>query len=161
MPFNVDPYLEPMFTGDMLTLSNFDTKPFYVPSLGIWVKSNEHLYNMYKTLIQSERDEVLAANTPGKAKSIGRRVTLRPGWDNGIRLRAMQTGLLAKFADPDMRAFLDSTGDMHLIETNRWHDSYFGTCIGGGRTPCLPRCAQPGQNVLGELLMALRCRTLT
>lgn len=160
MPFNIDPYLEPMFTKDMIALSNFDETAFYVPSLGIWVKSNEHLYNMYKTLIQTERDKVLAADSPGKAKGIGRRVTLRPGWDNGVRLRAMQTGLLTKFAVPELREVLDSTGTLHLIETNRHHDSTWGHCIGGGRTPCKPRCAHPGQNMLGELLMALRCRTL-
>lgn len=160
MPSDVDPYRSPMFTGDLIALSNFDTTPFWVPSLGVTVKSNEHLFNAYKTLDSVERARVLDAGTPGQAKAVGRRVTLRPGWDEGVRVRAMQTGLLAKFAVPELRAVLDGTGTMALVETNRWHDNFWGDCIGGGRTPCKPECALPGQNLLGELLMALRCRSL-
>lgn len=115
-----------MFTGDLLALSNFDVTPFFVPSLGITVKSNEHLFNAYKTLDPVERQRVLDAGTPGQAKGIGRRVTLRPGWDEGVRVRAMQTGLLAKSAVPELRAVLDSTGTMRLVETNRWHDGTWG-----------------------------------
>lgn len=152
-----------MFTGDLTALSNFDTTPFHVPSLGVTVKSNEHLFNALKFTDLDYRAYVLDAPTPGEAKRRGRtrKQPLRPGWDTGGRVRAMQTGLLAKFADPVLRAVLDSTDDRLLIETNRWHDTFWGTCIGGGRTPCRPDCALPGKNMLGELLMALRCRNLT
>lgn len=152
-----------MFSGPLRALSNFDTTPFYVPSLGITVKSNEHLFNAYKFLDPKFRQFVLDAPTPGEAKRRGGPRgggQLRPGWDEGVRVRAMQTGLLAKFAVPELWDVLARTGTMRLVETNRWHDGFWGDCVGHGRTPCKPECALPGKNMLGELLMALRCRAL-
>lgn len=162
MPSNVSPFEQPQFEGDLAVLSNFDMTPFFVPSLNRQVKSNEHLFNMFKFEDPAYREHVLAAPTPGVAKSRGRsrKVPIRAGWDAGLRVRAMQTGLLAKFAVPELAAVLAATEDMLLIETNRHHDVFWGHCLGGGRTPCRPECSLPGKNMLGELLMALRCRSL-
>lgn len=153
-----------MFTGELAWASNFDTTPFLVPSWGVVVKSNEHFFNAAKTLDPTERQWVLDAPTPMVAKRRGNSAppdfTLRPGWDTGWRVRTMQTGLLAKFALPQMAERLAATGTMALVETNRWHDNFWGDCFCGNADGNHPRCLSPGQNLLGELLMALRCRVL-
>lgn len=151
---------QPMFSGPLRVLSNFDTTPFHVPALGATVKSSEHAFNAFKTLDPVERQWVLDANTPAQAKHRGQKVTLRPGWNEGVRVRAMQSSLLAKFSLPSLREALDHTGHQMLVETNTWHDNFWGDCTGHGRTPCRPDCALPGTNMLGQLLMALRCRNL-
>ena len=141
----------PMFAGRLGFLSNFDTTPFWVPALDAMVRSGEHAFNALKTTDQGARAQVLAQPTPAKAKAVGRRVPLRPGWDDGMRVRAMQATLVAKFSILDLDERLQDTGDLHLVETNTWHDQFWGDCRCGR-----PACAQPGVNMLGELLMALR-----
>lgn len=145
---------QPMFTGDLHFLSNFNMTPFDMPLLGGVVKSGEHAFNALKTLDPDQRAHVLAAPSPRDAKARGRRVTLRPGWDDGYRVRAMQDTLVAKFKHPDLAAKLIATGDLHLIETLTWHDNFWGDCV------CPKHAGQPGVNMLGELLMALRARLL-
>lgn len=143
-----------MFTGDLAFLSNFHAEPYRSLLTGTVVRSGEHDFNAAKTLDPAQRDFVLAAPTPGEAKRRGRRVTLRPGWDAGWRVRAMQSTLLGKFADPVMRQRLADTGGLVLVESNTWHDNFWGDCLCGR-----PACAPAGVNMLGELLMALRCRS--
>ncbi|MFS0885278.1 NADAR family protein [Aeromicrobium sp. 179-A 4D2 NHS] len=145
---------KPMFTGELGFLSNFDTTPFDMPLLGGVVKSGEHAFNALKTLDPTQRAHVLAAQSPRDAKARGRRVTLRPGWDDGYRVRAMQDTLVAKFKHPDLAAKLIATGDLHLVEFNHWHDRFWGECT------CPKHVGQQGVNMLGELLMALRARLL-
>jgi ribA/ribD-fused uncharacterized protein len=144
-----------MFTGALLFLSNFDTTPFEMPNLGGMVRSGEHAFNALKTTSSADRHRILSAATPGLAKRAGRRVELREGWDDGLRVRAMQAVLLSKFQLPELREQLDGTGSLHLVETNRWHDQFWGDCFCGR-----PACARPGVNMLGELLMALRAKPL-
>jgi hypothetical protein len=64
----------------------------------------------------------------------------------------MDRALRAKFAPGSRLAErLVATGTAFLVEGNRWCDNHWGDCR-CGRT----RCAQPGLNVLGRMLMALR-----
>ena len=142
----------PMFTGELGFLSNFHQAPFHMPQLGGIVKTGEHAFNALKTLDPTEQAHVLAAATPAEAKRRGRRVTLRPGWDTGARVQAMQQTLVAKFTDPDLRARLVATGDLPLVETNTWHDNFWGSC------QCARCVTKTKVNMLGELLMALRTR---
>ena len=139
-----------MFTGELGFLSNFDTTPFWVPQLGCWVQSGEHGFNAFKTLDGAQRAAVLAAPTPGASKGAGRRVTLRPGWDAGVRVWAMQRVLVAKFQLPELRARLLATGGLMLVESNTWHDQFWGDCL------CNRHAGVAGRNMLGELLMAVR-----
>lgn len=140
-----------MFRGDLAFLSNYHPEPFYVPRLGAIAGSGEHAFNALKTLDPAERAHVLAAPTPGESKRRGRRVTLRPDWDTGARVLAMQTVLRAKFAPHTPSAQkLVATGDLRLVETNHWHDQFWGDCT------CPRHADLPGTNMLGELLMALR-----
>jgi ribA/ribD-fused uncharacterized protein len=142
----------PMFSGDLAFLSNFDPTRFHVPALGCDVATAEHAFNALKTVVSSERARVLAAGTPSEAKRLGRRVTLRDGWDTGVRVQAMQRVLVAKFAIPDLRVRLQATGDLRLVETNHWHDAFWGRCF------CPTHAETPGTNMLGELLMAIRAK---
>lgn len=143
----------PMFSGRLGFLSNFDTTPFWMPELDAMVRSGEHAFNALKTTDESARAEVLAQPTPAKAKMVGRRVPLRPGWDAGLRVRAMQSVLLAKFDGADLWDRLQDTGEEVLVETNTWHDNFWGDCRCGRES-----CSLPGANMLGELLMALRAK---
>lgn len=139
-----------MFSGELSFLSNFDGTPFYLPALDATVASGEHGFNALKTVNGEERIRVLAAPHPAEAKRIGRRVTLRPDWDHGAHVWAMQRVLVAKFAIPALAGQLDATDEMPLVETNTWHDQFWGSCI------CPRHENAPGTNMLGELLMALR-----
>lgn len=154
------PERQPMFDGPLRFLSNFDETPFWVPQLDQMVRSAEHAFNALKTVDPAARQRVLDQTSPGMAKQAGRRVPLRPGWENGLRVRAMQTVLLAKFRVLDLHERLQDTGDLHLVETNVWHDNFWGDCMPDqtSRTPHTPRCEHPGTNMLGELLMALRAK---
>ena len=143
----------PMFAGRLGFLSNFDTTAFWMPELDSMVDSGEHAFNALKTIEPRSRRQVLSQLTPSKAKMVGRRVPLRAGWDTGVRVRAMQTVLLAKFADPDLHQRLLDTDEQLLVETNTWHDNFWGDCRCGRSA-----CADRGVNMLGELLMALRAK---
>lgn len=142
--------VEPMFRGDLRFLSNYADTPFWMPELGATAASGEHAFNALKTLDPGQRAGVLAAGSPGEAKRRGRSVTLRPGWDRGVRVYAMTRVVAAKFAAPDRAGLLAATGDLSLVETNDWHDQFWGSCL------CPRHEGTPGVNMLGELLMTMR-----
>lgn len=143
---------QPMFSGTMAWASNFYTQDggFYVPALQAHSASGEHGFNALKTLDPFERGHVLAADSPRDSKARGRKVTLRPGWDAGVRVAAMAHVLKHKFADPTMASLLLSTKHQMLVETNHWHDQFWGDCY------CPRHANTAGTNMLGQLLMALR-----
>lgn len=143
---------EPMFRGELAFLSNFDTTPFWSLWLGEKVRSAEHAFNAVKTLDADERRQILDAPTPGEAKKLGRVATLREGWDTGFRVAAMQTILHEKFVVNELNRKLLATGDLYLVETNHWHDNFWGDCYCNFCTDsgCF------GKNMLGELLMSVR-----
>ena len=123
------------FTGKYRFLSNF------------WPDNNattEHLYQAYKTEDPDERIWVLDSPTPGIAKQRGRRVTLRPNWDE-IKNAVMLGLLREKFPEDHwLTDLLLGTGEAKLVEGNHWNDTYWGVCDGRGK------------NRLGELLMQVR-----
>lgn len=137
------------FSGQWAFLSNFHPAPLVWE--GIEYQTSEHAFNAGKTTDPAERQRIAAAPTPGMAKRLGRRVTLRGEWDRRVRYETMAAVLRAKFADPQRAAALLATGDATLTEGNRHHDQHWGDCRCGR-----PACAQPGRNHLGRLLMALR-----
>lgn len=132
--------------------SNFYPSPFTYRQISY--ATNEHFFNAHKTLDPAEHQYVASAATPAEAKRRGRRVQLRPGWDDTVRYEVMRLGLELKFADPGLRRLLIATGDMELVEETTWHDTHWGICVcrthrGGG------------DNHLGRLLMDLRGRLRT
>lgn len=135
------------FSGDYRFLSNFypvmircDRDGIKVPG---YYPSVEHAYQACKTVELSERVDVMRAVTPAAAKKLGRKVTLRPGWDD-LKVEVMHELLRQKFSYLDLGRSLLRTLDAELVEGNWWGDRYWGVCEGKGK------------NVLGKLLMEVR-----
>lgn len=135
------------FEGKYDFLSNFYPSPIFYD--GITYPTNEHFFQAMKTLDQEERKKIAAADTPGKAKRMGRSIELRPDWEK-IKVEVMRLGLILKFQNPDLKEKLLATGDEELIEGNWWCDQFWGSCN------CSKHIRTPGRNVLGMLLMELR-----
>lgn len=133
------------FVGEFEFLSNF--YPCELMLDGEVYRSVEHAYQASKTADPASRKLVQSARTPLKAKRLGRRVPLRPGW-NRVKVSVMRSLLEAKFKDPVLRNRLIATGLVELVEGNHWHDTFWGCCFCG-------RCGG-GRNWLGKLLMETR-----
>ena len=130
------------FDGEYAFLSNFYDSP--IEKDGIVYPTNEHFFQAMKTLDDEERKRIAAAETPGKAKRMGRSVKLRPDWEQS-KIQIMKEGLTLKFlCHKDLAEKLVATGDVWLIEGNWWGDTCWGVCKG------------VGENNLGKLLMKIR-----
>lgn len=103
----------------------------------------EHAYQAAKTIDDEERARVAATPSPGRAKRLGKSLTLRPDWD-AVRLGIMRDLLRQKFNHPEYQRMLLATGDAELVEGNVWGDTFWGICDG------------VGENYLGRLLMQVR-----
>lgn len=134
------------FRGERFFLSNY-----YVCKItyeGIDYSSVEAAFQAAKTLHVEKRMEI-AEMSPDLAKKAGRRVELRPDWEE-VKFSIMEELLRIKFSNPMLRDKLIATGDEELVEYNTWHDNIWGDC------DC-EKCANiPGQNNLGKLLMKIR-----
>lgn len=134
------------FDNDFAFLSNFYLHE--IQEDGLAFPSNEHYFQAMKTLDRHDRLLIAAAPTPGQAKRFGRRVALRPDWEN-VKYDVMLQALRLKFADPGLKQKLLDTGDAELVEGNYWHDNVWGRCN-------CPECGGQGKNHLGRLLMQVR-----
>ena len=142
------------FEGPHAFLSNFYPCPLVNPfaEAGAPVYPTlEHAFQAAKTNDPIERAQVRSAPTPGAAKRMGRRVTLRADWESS-RVGVMRALLWAKFRAEPLLSMLRATGETSLIEGNSWHDQIWGQCY------CDTHTDIPGQNLLGQLLMELRGR---
>lgn len=127
------------FDGRHAYLSNFFETPVTID--GITYPTNE---NAFQALKCPERAREFVDLTPGQAKRLGRRVALRPDWDD-VRLDVMYALNKQKFSEnPALRERLLETGDRELIEGNTWRDTFWGVCNGAG------------ENHLGRILMRIR-----
>lgn len=129
------------FQGDYRFLSNF--WPAKVTLDGVEYPTVEHAYVAAKTLNNELRASVLACASPGDAKRLGRRFSLRPDWDD-VKLGVMESLLRQKFAITALKAKLVATHPHELVELNTWGDTFWGVCRGSGA------------NHLGRLLMMIR-----
>ena len=122
-------------------LSNFHESPIVADSLVY--PTVEHAFQAAKTEYIKEKATIAAAKTPGKAKRLGRKVTLIPDWDTrkfGIMLQLVRR----KFENKKLRQRLLQTGDRPLLEGNNWGDTFWGVCKGRGK------------NNLGKILEQIR-----
>lgn len=104
----------------------------------------EHAFQAAKTANKGERLLIRLASTPGQAKRLGRKVKLRPDW-NEVRVNVMFTLVFRKFTEHKFLGdLLLATGDHELIEGNNWNDTFWGVCRG------------KGENQLGQILMRVR-----
>lgn len=130
------------FDGEHSFLSNFHPSPIW--HIGLEFPTVEHAFQWMKTVDPEERESIRLASTPGRAKRLGRRASLRPNWEE-IKVDAMEMLLRIKFAEgTPLRKQLDATSPAELIEGNHWGDTFWGVCRGAGR------------NQLGLLLMKIR-----
>ena len=130
------------FQGKHRFLSNFWLCPVIFD--GIQYPSSEHAFVAAKTLDLSQKREITKMITPGRAKRYGRRIELRPDW-NQVKVAVMYDIVRAKFAQNEALADkLLATGDALLIEGNKWGDQFWGVCNGSGH------------NWLGRILVLTR-----
>lgn len=129
------------FRGEFFFLSNF--YPVIIWNDGIRYPSAEHAYQAAKTLVRTERVAIAECATPGQAKRMGRKVTLRPDWDS-VKLVVMKRIVTRKFSVPSLAQRLKATSSAHIVEGNTWGDRYWGVCNG------------VGANHLGRILMEVR-----
>ena len=134
------------FKGAHDFLSNFYQWP--VAYEGITYPSVEHAYQAAKTIDLVERDKIQKADTAGKAKRLGKTVTMRQNWEK-IKIAVMYNLLQQKFNSFALSKQLLNTYNDTLIEGNNWGDTFWG-------------CTQDddgkwaGENHLGKLLMRVR-----
>ena len=129
------------FFGKYRCLSNFHHAEF--EHEGLTFTCSEAAYMAQKTLDMSIRRKFCTLSG-AEAKSMGRRIALRPDWDR-VRIHAMYGVLLSKFfQDVHSQLTLIGTGDKVLVEANWWGDTFWGQCDG------------VGQNHLGQILMTIR-----
>lgn len=130
------------FDGDFDFLSNFYDAAVTLD--GLSYPTVEHAFQAAKTADPAERARVRAAGSPGVAKRLGRKVTLRGDWES-VKVSIMEALVRAKFeAHAELREKLLATGERELIEGNHWNDTHWGRCRGHGK------------NHLGKILMRVR-----
>jgi len=129
------------FQHEYRFLSNF--WPASVQLQGLWFPTVEHAYQAAKTFDLKEREAISYLSTPGEAKRAGRRLLVRPDWEEE-KLLIMEDLVKQKFQSPSLRAKLLETGDAKLEEGNYWRDRFWGVYNG------------QGANHLGKILMKIR-----
>ena len=68
------------FDGEYAFLSNFYFSPMIIDN--VVYTTNEHFFQAMKSLNPKERQAIILAPTPGKAKRLGRKVSLRKDWED-------------------------------------------------------------------------------
>lgn len=138
------------FHGVFRWLSNFHPCEIYDDVDDIKYPSVEAFYQAQKSddiVIKRAMVDLL----PFQCKMAGRTVKPVSDW-NTKRLEVMERGISIKFSNANqelVKKLLD-TGDMYLIEGNKWHDNFWGGCYCEG---CYSRTKH---NWLGEMLMKQR-----
>lgn len=130
------------FTGEYFFLSNFYEYPIYYD--GIRYRNSEAAFQSAKCMNKGGRLGFSDLN-PSEAKRLGRRVKLRPDWED-VKDQIMYDVIKTKFSDPELAKMLLNTGSAGLYEGNTWGDTYWG----------IDRTTLRGRNKLGEILMRVR-----
>lgn len=123
-------------------LSNFFHAPFYFAG-ELWPTA-EHAYQAFKTNNEESREKILNARTPGGAKRLGKKVKIRPDWEE-VKFSIMEDIVRSKFKDRALKNRLLRTKDKTLIEDTTWGDTTWGVDTG-----------MVGRNWLGQILMKVR-----
>lgn len=129
------------FQNEYYFLSNF--YPCSVTYRGITYPSSEAAFHAQKTFDVYEQLK-FTRMTPSESKRAGRKIALRPDWED-VKYHIMHEIVLQKFLqNEDLRLHLLSTGEYELVEGNWWNDTFWGVCNGEGK------------NSLGHILMDVR-----
>jgi len=146
-PQNSQPAAINEFQGEHRWLSNF--APVIVVLDGACYPSVEHAYMAAKsTSIEWRLFCADHLNSAGAVKKASKKLVLRADWHD-IKVKVMYALLTQKFAQEPYKSRLVATGNVLLSEGNRWGDTFWGVDL--RRTPAT------GRNILGRLLMRVRC----
>lgn len=130
------------------TFSNFQSSPIELD--GLTYPTVEHYFQSMKMAHPEDAELIRTCSGPGAAKTIGRRLPMRPDWPE-VRVGVMRRALRAKFEPgSELAERLLATDTRPLVEWNSWHDQIWGQCECG-----LCRGTR-GQNLLGLLLAEVR-----
>ncbi len=131
------------FQGEDRFLSNF--YPCRMLWKGVFYQSIEAAFQSAKCKTREER-RAFTYLSPEDAKRKGRRIDLRPDWED-VKDGIMEEIVRLKFFKSESLAQrLLETGDAELIEGNTWGDMYWGVDLH----------TMQGQNKLGKILMKIR-----
>ena len=129
------------FRGSWYFLSNMCPSPIHLG--GVRYSCAEAAFQAVKLADKTARKQFEGLTGP-EAKKLGRKVQLRPDWEE-IKIDVMRWIVSEKFKqNPMMRIGLLQTRGFELIEGNTWGDTFWGVCNG------------KGQNWLGRILMEYR-----
>lgn len=131
------------FRGDHSYLSNFYEHPMIYR--GKEYATAEHAYQAAKAIDPADQELIRLQKTPGGAKRQGKRVKMRPHWDQD-KVYVMYDILKHKFSDPTLKQWLLHTYPSTLIEGNNWGDMFWGVDLKTWQE----------LNWLGKLLMIIR-----
>lgn len=135
------------FRGEWACFSNFFPRAITVA--GVRYPSVEHFFQCSKCTDLVEKENIRQCATPTEAKHLGRAARCRPDW-NDVRVKAMYTGVKAKFVQhADLRAVLLAT-DNTIVEGNTRHNNFWGQC------DCYDCQHVTSKNFLGRILMKVR-----
>lgn len=128
--------------------SNFYTCP--VEYEDIMYPNSECAWQAQKTF-DPDIKQRFATYTAAGAKKMGRRVKLRPDWEE-VKYNLMVNVCYAKFSQNlKLKEILLSTGHEIIVEnTTPWHDNLWGNC------ECIKCKDKGGKNLLGKALMEVR-----
>lgn len=131
------------FRDEYRFLSNFYEAE--VTYEGLTYGSNEAAFQAQKCMDETEKKQFTEFG-PGKSKGIGRKVRLRPDWEE-VKTGIMEEIVRAKFTQhPELADMLLETEDKALVEGNHWGDTCWGVDTRTGQ----------GENCLGRILMKVR-----
>ena len=135
------------FHGEYRFLSNF--YPCRITFCGLTFTSVEAAFQAAKCADPKQR-KMFCNLSATDAKRLGQSVALRQDWEER-KLIIMHNLLVHKFYEnPELLGRLLATGTTPLVESNTWHDNFWGNCT-CSRCSCID-----GQNMLGRLLMEIR-----
>ena len=112
---------------------------------GLTYHSNEAAFQAQKCITEKEK-LLFTEYGPSMSKSMGRRVQLRPDWEQ-VKVGIMEEIVRAKFnQNPELSEKLIATGNKVIVEGNHWGDTCWGVDTRIGQ----------GENHLGKILMKVR-----
>lgn len=110
-----------------------------------WPASAEHHLQAFKTTDAAQRVAIYDTASVAEAVRRGGQVAARPGWDEGMKIVAMERILAAKFSVPENADVLTRAARYDIVAGNTVHETFWGCCW-------CPTCGGAGRNQLGELL---------
>lgn len=107
--------------------------------------TNEAAFQAQKCMTEEEKLPFTEYEL-GKSKGMGRKVLLRPDWEQ-VKVGIMEEIVREKFTQhPELARLLIGTGDKILVEGNRWGDTFWDVDTRTGQ----------GKSHLGKILMKVR-----